>query len=220
MNCHEFENRLNDLLDERLPVGEDGALRAHAARCGNCREIWLAQQQVVAYFQQSRPTVRREWSRQNQVVCVQPSARNARWRFDFRWLAVAGVGIAAAIVLMFSPAWPGNRAPEQAQPVAENAPPPVVPANDLAVAVASQNATNGSGMRLEQLFAWQQWAEHWPDSIEQMEQVEEMSPGLRPLRSSFSVAFHTLWRTIPGSREQRQKTDEGALRVLRDRHLS
>ena len=39
MQCEEFEFRLNDLLDERLPIERDAVLRAHAAACGGCRRL-------------------------------------------------------------------------------------------------------------------------------------------------------------------------------------
>jgi hypothetical protein len=205
MNCHEFVVRLNDLLDERLPVGEDPTLRAHAAHCQQCRELWSAQQQMVEFFHRTRPKVRPEWSQQNQTVCTSQPPRR-RFAFDMRWLAVAAVGVAATLVLMFSPAWPGNRKSEKETQVAMQGP----------QGEKSTPDDENGGMRLDQLFTWQQWAEHWPDSIEQIEQVE----GLRPLRSSFSLAFHTLWRTFPGSREPRQKSEEGAQRLFGDRHLS
>lgn len=39
MKCEEFENRLNQLLDDRLVPEWDAELRAHASDCGECREL-------------------------------------------------------------------------------------------------------------------------------------------------------------------------------------
>lgn len=39
MRCVDFENRLNDAIDERRPLDEDAELRAHAAECGSCEGL-------------------------------------------------------------------------------------------------------------------------------------------------------------------------------------
>ena len=46
MNCIEFEDRLNDLLDDRLAPADDAALLAHAATCTECREMLAAQESL------------------------------------------------------------------------------------------------------------------------------------------------------------------------------
>lgn len=229
MNCHQFEERLNDLLDERLPVGEDESLREHAAECTDCRESWLAQQQLVDFFHKNRPRLRKEWSQQNAVAVVQPT-KGSRSLLDVRWLIVAGVGIAAAVLLMFSPAWRPtenlsgensegnlNRKKNAGLAVAQ----PVSPQTRAATNPneISAQAPNFA-MPFDQLIGWQQWVDRIPDSLEEIEQVEEMSPGLRPLRSSFSLAFHALWRTFPTSREPREKSSEGAQKIWWERTVS
>jgi hypothetical protein len=42
MKCTDFENRLNELLDDRLAPQNDASLVAHANSCADCREVLAA----------------------------------------------------------------------------------------------------------------------------------------------------------------------------------
>lgn len=46
MKCTDFENRLNDLLDDRLAPQNDPILIAHAADCAECREVLAAHESL------------------------------------------------------------------------------------------------------------------------------------------------------------------------------
>ncbi|QDU27851.1 hypothetical protein ETAA8_29420 [Anatilimnocola aggregata] len=46
MKCTDFEDRLNQLLDDRLPVQDDQELAAHADQCADCREVLTAQEHL------------------------------------------------------------------------------------------------------------------------------------------------------------------------------
>lgn len=46
MKCIDFENRLNDLLDDRRSPQDDATLNAHAASCADCREVLVAQESL------------------------------------------------------------------------------------------------------------------------------------------------------------------------------
>jgi hypothetical protein len=56
MQCHEFESRLNLLLDERRPLAGDTLLAAHAAGCEPCRQLLAGQQAVLAGLRFGRAT--------------------------------------------------------------------------------------------------------------------------------------------------------------------
>jgi hypothetical protein len=43
MKCIDFEDRLNELLDDRLPAQDDPQLLAHAQQCADCREMLAAE---------------------------------------------------------------------------------------------------------------------------------------------------------------------------------
>lgn len=46
MKCTDFENRLNELLDDRLSPQNDATLIAHAAGCADCREVLAAHESL------------------------------------------------------------------------------------------------------------------------------------------------------------------------------
>ena len=64
------------------------------------------------------------------------------------------------------------------------------------------------------------FSEQFPQAVEhlELEDVDTLAPGIRPIRASFSTAIDTLRRTIPkGSREQRQlRPATGALELSSD----
>lgn len=58
MKCTDFEDRLNELLDDRRVPQDDAALQAHAESCSECREMLLAQESLfrgVALLQRRTP---------------------------------------------------------------------------------------------------------------------------------------------------------------------
>jgi len=48
MRCDSFENRLNEILDQRGSPSHDRELRAHAESCGSCRALLAGQQLLFA----------------------------------------------------------------------------------------------------------------------------------------------------------------------------
>ncbi len=46
MKCTDFEERLNELLDDRLAPQDDATLVAHANSCGDCREVLAAHESL------------------------------------------------------------------------------------------------------------------------------------------------------------------------------
>ena len=54
MRCDQFEQRLNELLDERANPGEDQRLVQHATRCPACRGLLEAQRIVLSLLQQRK----------------------------------------------------------------------------------------------------------------------------------------------------------------------
>lgn len=50
MNCYDFEQQLQTLLDNRLPVEADPMLGAHRALCSDCAELYAGYQAMAAHF--------------------------------------------------------------------------------------------------------------------------------------------------------------------------
>lgn len=107
MNCQEFENRFNDLLDDRKPTAGDPALTAHAQTCGECRELLAAEGRLWTGLKAGRATPPgRDFADAVLAELSRPQLRpRSAFRLDGRWLAVALTAVAAMTLLMYSPAW-------------------------------------------------------------------------------------------------------------------
>ena len=92
MKCTDFENRLNELLDDRLAPQDDASVVAHANSCADCREAL----EVLALAAQPEPTA----GERAKAVGL-PAAVQAEWlRLQRRHGAVrtfAGLAIAASV---------------------------------------------------------------------------------------------------------------------------
>jgi len=47
MHCQQFEQRINDLLDDRESPSSDPAVRAHARHCSHCSELLRAYRNMI-----------------------------------------------------------------------------------------------------------------------------------------------------------------------------
>lgn len=237
MQCHEFNDRLQVVLDERRRPESDGELARHAAACGECRERLAAQRALFASLK-ILPLVPAHFAK-DVVVHAElpqtgpvPPARASRWA----WLAVAATATAAACLLSFSPAWNPRPAPpseiasnhsdptvgalaiSQSNPAIHHPAPPQQ-AHQPAQPTAEATASSPSGLPSATAYEDQirSWVHTLPDAVERIDdvnylQVEEYAPGLRSLRTSFSLALETLRRSLPGSRDTLKS--EGAQRIL------
>lgn len=108
MQCHEFEARWNDLLDERRPPDRDPQLQRHAARCPACRELLAAQQVVFPAVEQASSTsLRPDFAARVVVAATHLPGAVPRRRLP-RLLGkrtVAALSAAAAIAVALSLAW-------------------------------------------------------------------------------------------------------------------
>lgn len=126
MKCIDFENRLNELLDDRLSPQEDAALIGHAENCVDCREMLAAQENLflgMAALQRRTPWLDigpRVLSELNTPVAsinLPPPVRR-----PLRWLPLLA---SAAVVLIavgvgFWIVGRNNRGSEVAQPGAKS----------------------------------------------------------------------------------------------------
>ena len=79
MKCDQFEQRVQDLLDQRFDPGSDTLLRMHADRCDDCRLLLRGFESVVALERQAL-TVQ---------AAVRPGAERTSWALSTRWAAAA-----------------------------------------------------------------------------------------------------------------------------------
>jgi hypothetical protein len=231
MHCHEFESRLNDVLDQRGNPHADPRLADHAQQCEDCRARLAGSRVLLGGLSRlSLPALPRDFARRVVARAVgNPSApQHLASRPPSRaWLA-AGVLLAsaAAALMAISIVWYARRAGEnfverasEVQPI-----PPGASSRPgrLRRGPATFAMTGGNLLieapRLPSLRNYRgaidNLAVTLPQTVEQLDQVEQLAPGIRPIRRSFVMVWDTLRRTIPGS-----KTDEPSPPKSRTSHL-
>ena len=124
MNCHEFEHRLNAILDERGDPAADSRLLAHARQCAACGQMLAGQRLLLSGLRRLPiPPLRSDFS---QRVVIKVGASPVRSVSASRiWLAVGAVlASAAAVLLAVSIVWYARRGGPQ---ITANQPHPAVP---------------------------------------------------------------------------------------------
>ncbi|WP_425618874.1 anti-sigma factor [Anatilimnocola sp. NA78] len=223
MKCTDFEDRLNDLLDDRLPVQDDPSLAAHADECADCREVLAAQDNLfrglrVLQRQTNVPElglpVMAEFSAPA-IPTIPPP------RFQRPWAALL-TSAAALIVAVSVGVWIASRSQPKdtiAQPNKSGG--GQVHPDGLAIIVkpGPRQATKGPTpsqapiTQLPEFFPnpYQQRESYWQameslasqlPPVENLD-VEHYAPSFRPIRESFEVAIDVLMRTLPGHRAPR-----------------
>ena len=241
MKCTDFENRLNDLLDERRSPQDDAALTTHAATCGDCRELLAGHESLFAGLAVLNRRIvspelgNRVLSEFNAPALVPPLPPAPRRS----WSSL--IATAAAVLLVFGLGIlianrGGNR------PVANNPGPRnngnglaignpnralPAPKNELkspreAIVVKPQQVpshTPEEAEALRQMASIATWSNtaQWPqvDSLN-VGQVEQYAPGIRPIRESFEVAIDALLRTIPAGKKDTNSTPPQAIQPYGD----
>ena len=209
MQCREFEDRLNLLLDERRPPGGDPLLAEHAQSCEACGQLLAGHEALLmglSHWKQrrlSRPAG--DFSRR---VVAEVVAAEAVHPSRQAWLVAASlVATAAAVLLAVSiAAWNslGDASVADSPPVV-----PEAPDGSLAAHEAAAPTTRGARARpgALSLFAGPAGgyraaiadvASTLPEAVERLDQVERYAPGIRPIRISFTMLLEALWRTLPG----------------------
>jgi hypothetical protein len=204
MQCHEFEQRLNDLLDERQPPERDQILAAHAVQCPDCRQL-LDGQQVLLEGLRIGPGVGLRERFAAAVIAshsehaaaatqlIASSGRGAE-KASLGW--VVGLGLATAVAALVAVSIFLASEPEGPQLVGGAG------ANKLNVLAENAADTRGRAKGLSQYTPEGGYgvaiAGFVPEAVEQFENVERYAPGIRPLRVSFAMLWDALRRTIPG----------------------
>ncbi|GIW94332.1 MAG: hypothetical protein KatS3mg110_2373 [Pirellulaceae bacterium] len=120
MNCRQFENRIQKLLDERQPLS-DRRLRSHARRCGKCRRRWQQYRRLVAAFELTQPDLEPSEDLSDRIVARlglsdrRPSAKSLPSRRTSTVHIVRLVAIAAGVLVMAG-LWFGLQRTERVPP--------------------------------------------------------------------------------------------------------
>ena len=237
MNCHEFEDRLQTLLDERERPEADLKLRAHAEECGLCRQTLHVQEALFAGLRGWRApamtlsavaAAEAAVSAEVRVVARKPAPSFKQW---ISWVAA----VAATILLAFGIAWSiqqsGNRQPvvadgaktkvsREKRIVRRNKP---MRSADKEVGKELATANNqpqpsqtlSPGIR-QPLGTYSMtvgnFAARFPEAVDQLGEVERYAPGIRPIRISVSLILDALRRAIPGLGDAADQPDTGYMR--------
>jgi len=214
MQCEEFEDRLNRLLDHRLSPDDDESLVMHAHDCDDCAGLFHAQQRLFTGLRMgnARPSVELA----TRVVSQQHSElgrRRAAWRnggWAMLLASAASLGGLALMALKTSDHRPDivKKAPVQGSQHG-----PGLAIAGVGPATPDKIATpEKADERFEEYFVvLENFATQISDSKEFDEMSESLEPSIKPIRSSFGLALDALRRTLPRGKESRAtKPDAGA----------
>jgi hypothetical protein len=215
MQCREFEERLNQVLDERRSPASDSRLKAHASRCERC-ELLLAgyQSLMIGLAQSSPPSPGREFDRRVLAEAqATPLVITAATRPGRSWATFgAALTSAAAMLLAVTLIWYARKTGDRAGPwipVGQNGN-TVGATNPGRVwqrkEVVRETAFTSADFLIEVPRVTHHLRSYHgsiddllPEAAQRYGEVEEFAPGIRPLRVSLSVIWDTLCRTIPGT---------------------
>jgi hypothetical protein len=235
MQCREFEERMHLLLDERQAPQKDPQLHSHAQSCANCRQLLLDQEALFRGLDCFRtPSLRHGFPEQVVSQAAGAAALLGRPEKRRPWLLAAAVVSTAAVALIAlsiamnrapnDRSAPANRVPANHQakrpgksaanqvgshvPRATTDNPPdrspmgesrAAPGSNSPLAAADVESLEQYGQALQSLAA------QVPQAVDRFDEVEQATPGLRPVRTSFTLAIGTIRRTIPPPRKQEQR---------------
>jgi hypothetical protein len=212
MQCEEFEDRLNRLLDHRLSPESDELLGKHAADCDDCASLYLAQERLFSGLRAGR--VSPPAGLAERVVSqrhVQVSRRRNAWRNTGWAVLLASAASLGGLALMSL----ANRDPA---PVVKVPQAPVHNGSSgLAIGTLGKSTEDNTAASEEKL------GEYFVaiytvigDSKEFDEVSESLEPGIKPIRSSFGLALDALRRTIPVGKEARPTKPDGGAQWVPD----
>ena len=223
MKCREFEDRLNDLLDERHEPASDGRLADHAHGCLPCRQLLSDQRIVLATLKDDRPPQPAAGFAKRVVAKASPSVGRRRSTVPQRtwWALGTLLATAAAALLAVSLIWQARegKLPLGGKSLAGKQPESRTPR------VHQPNVAPNRGSRSEGLALGQaDWlieaprlpsrirggyrgtidnlAISLPETVQRLDEVEHYAPGIKPIRISLGVLFETLWRALPGTQDE------------------
>ena len=221
MRCREFEDRMNEVLDQRLAPEQDDLLLRHVGDCLSCRRMLAGQSALFAgleLLETPQPS-----SQFAAAVLVQAgeipvaAAEDVQRHGKTKWLGIISglVSLAAVVVVAVfiglsgrqnplrpaatKPA-PPESAPKSVDIAKGSLPKPAIPPNAIAKAVVPPSTEFPAPEREEYQGykdAINSLTAQLPSAVEKIDEVQQATPAIRPLRASFSMAIGTLQRTIP-----------------------
>ena len=227
MQCHEFVERMQSLLDDRRPLESDAQLRAHARECVECRAD-LRTWEMLGSLGRNPPVPSAGFA--ERVVSQAGPATPWRARRGRTWILAGTIAALAASALLAVSLFrnptqpkPGIGAvagPDDPRIDAPNSIPAPDRSSDPAPAIAAHSTDDPQGdrsqaaddpMDMERLQQYSEAIQSLASQVpvESFDEVEEATPGLRPVRTSFSLAIGTIRRTMPPQRKAKPPSKPG-----------
>jgi hypothetical protein len=215
MQCHEFEDRMQTLLDSRLPPEHDAILCDHAGACAGCAQMLHAQQQLFNAL--SRPML--PPTRDFATAVVQQHAQARSVQLQFRRRLSWGLAFTSALAITWL-AVSGRLIPKPSSPNVPSEQHLVVQPTSPASLAHQAPARSPFDQRktAEKLGQYREVIVSLAHQISESSDLDHvgatLEPGLRPLQSSFGLAIDALRRTLPRGREEREvRPKDGALKI-------
>ena len=208
MRCDEFENRLNEILDQRLDPIQDEVLCRHAAQCGSCGQSMDIQLLVIRQLQTDKPTPPISEAEVTKILALGDESEFGSWRSNSRVVFALAVGV--LIVCSTIPLL--NRFDARYRQTASK-PPDVNAERETETsrkptdALASMQAGSDAGVR----SSWERspveldaslipvtFRADWVDLADASQWLAPVPRKLKPLTDSVESAAAILWRTLDG----------------------
>lgn len=206
MPCRRFEDRIQELLDERLEPSFDSELMEHAGMCAECRDLLETQSNLFEGLASlAVPGLSADFSRHVlAAVATQRSQPNRRYAPTAAFLAMI-----ATLLLVVA------LGPRQRQSIG-----PKDDVDAIASASADQQFGRVGGLSIadfdtqEVRLAIEQFlAQLTSADAARFYQVDQLTGTIGPLASTLNVAFDAIRRSIPRHREPaRGEPQAGGLR--------
>lgn len=224
MQCEEFEDRFQQVLDARQSPHDDPLLVKHALGCSNCQE-WLESERLLFKgLAASQATPRDDFA---ECVLAEVAIQTAQARpnhvLGAAWMTLLASAVCIAyisFVLMKSQPVPvAQPIPTGVAPANSTQPTPQVPIAALPQdeSLALHSVSTDAQLEIDQYRrVLADLATQIGESHELEEMSESLSPGIRPIQSSFGLAIDALRRTLPGGRDVRPTKPDSGAQFVRD----
>jgi hypothetical protein len=205
MQCDEFKSRLQSVLDERARPDDDPTLQAHAAYCDCCELLMQSQRRL---FFSLRTRNEGEPDKVFSARVVDEAQRGTLLQSPWTLIPAGFVALAASWLVFFM--WPqvSTQNPQSISSVAiltETHRPPLGvlkrdQPNEPRVAITPADESSMPRDLFEILVTFSE------TQFEELESVDKIAGGFRPIAASLNVAFDALRRTFPGSGPRQERS--------------
>ncbi|MFC1758694.1 hypothetical protein ACFL2H_07990 [Planctomycetota bacterium] len=204
MNCHEFETRLNDVLDRRDIPLEDGVLTSHAAECSTCCRLLSTQLRVMETI--GKAISKSEDHSNIGLSFVEPSLPQPRRSRN--WMLAVATAVCLAIALMLPQANDHSADAPLSQMVHVHDSSRAIP--DTELEVVTEEHSQDSTILVAMDDAVESWNHFLASRTENTAWLEPVATPIRPLANSMTSTFNVLRQAMPRVRRvQHEQHREG-----------